>query len=83
MRKSVLFAFASISLLSPLINLKGISGIAFQPYIGQWSGSSPTATVPAFNSYTESDVDNMLNTVDDYFTSLTTYSSGGGNASFH
>ncbi len=51
---------------------------AFQPYVGQWTGTPPDASVPLFNSYgTGNDsVANQISLVATQFSSLATYSAG-------
>ncbi len=51
---------------------------AFQPYVGQWTGTPPSASVPLFNSYgTGNDsVANQISLVATQFSSLSTYSAG-------
>ena len=51
---------------------------AFQPYVGQWTGTPPHASVPLFNSYgTGNDsVANQISLVATQFSSIATYSAG-------
>ncbi|MBV8384622.1 MAG: hypothetical protein JOZ63_18710, partial [Planctomycetaceae bacterium] len=55
-------------------------GAAFDPYVGQWTGTSPNAKVPYFNSYSnDSDngsVQNQVNLVAPHFSRLATYGAG-------
>ena len=55
-------------------------GAAFQPYVGQWTGTPPSASVPYYNSYgTGNDsVANQISLVAPQFASLATYSAGYG-----
>ncbi|HEV3311278.1 MAG TPA: glycosyl hydrolase family 17 protein [Chloroflexota bacterium] len=51
---------------------------AFQPYVGQWTGSPPSASVPLFNSYGAGNdsVASQISLVAPQFSSLATYSAG-------
>jgi hypothetical protein len=58
--------------------LSSYLGAAFQPYVGQWTGSAPNASTPFFNSYGtgNSSVANQIALVAPQFPSLSTYSAG-------
>ncbi len=51
---------------------------AYQPYVGQWTGTAPSASVPLFNSYGSGNdsVANQVNLVATQFSTLSTYSAG-------
>lgn len=51
-------------------------GVAFQPYIGAWTGTAPNASVPLYDSYSQSDVSSMVSTLSGQFKFLATYSAG-------
>jgi exo-beta-1,3-glucanase (GH17 family) len=53
-------------------------GAAFQPYVGQWTGTPPNASVPLFNSYDTGDdsVANQIDLIAPQFASISTYSAG-------
>ncbi len=56
-------------------------GIAFQPYIGHWTGSPPNATTPWWNSYSQQDIVRMLEVIASKFNKICTY--GMGYAGYH
>lgn len=53
-------------------------GAAFQPYVKQWTGQPPNASVPLFNSYAsgKASVTNQVNLIGPSFPTLATYGSG-------
>ncbi|MBW4670380.1 MAG: hypothetical protein KME60_23925 [Cyanomargarita calcarea GSE-NOS-MK-12-04C] len=56
-------------------------GIAFQPYVGHWTGSPPNATTPWWNSYSQQDIVRMLEVIASKFNKICTY--GMGYAGYH
>jgi exo-beta-1,3-glucanase (GH17 family) len=51
-------------------------GIAFQPYVGHWTGTPPEATTPQWNSYSQQDIVSMLEVIASKFTKISTYGMG-------
>jgi len=51
-------------------------GVAFQPYVGRWTGTPPNATTPQWNSYSQQDIVSMLEVIAPQFTKISTYSMG-------
>ena len=51
-------------------------GVAFQPYVGRWTGTPPNATTPQWNSYSQQDIVNMLEVIASQFTKISTYGMG-------
>jgi glucan 1,3-beta-glucosidase len=51
-------------------------GAAFQPYVAQWTGDSPQARTPPWNSYSQQDIARMLETIAPSFDKISTYGMG-------
>ncbi len=51
-------------------------GVAFQPYVGPWTGTPPQAKTPPWNSYSRPDVARMLETIAPFFEKSATYGMG-------
>ncbi len=51
-------------------------GVAFSPYVGAWSGTSPRASTPPWNSYSQEDIVRMLETIASSFDKISTYGMG-------
>ena len=51
-------------------------GIAFQPYVGQWTETPPQATTPPWNSYSLQDIVWMLEVIACSFHKISTYGMG-------
>ncbi len=51
-------------------------GVAFQPYVGRWTGTPPNATTPQWNSYSQQDIVSMLEVIAPQFNKISTYSMG-------
>ena len=51
-------------------------GVAFSPYVGQWTGTPPNAKVPLWNSYSQQDIIRMLEIIAPQFNKISTYSMG-------
>ena len=51
-------------------------GVAFSPYIGNWTGQAPNASVPLWDSYSQADIIRMLEVVATEFNQISTYSIG-------
>jgi len=51
-------------------------GIAFQPYVSQWTGTPPQAKTPPWNSYNRQDIAHMLETIAPAFNKISTYGMG-------
>lgn len=51
-------------------------GVAFQPYVGRWTGTPPDATTPQWNSYSQQDIVSMLEVIASKFTKISTYGMG-------
>lgn len=51
-------------------------GVAFQPYVGRWTGTPPNATTPQWNSYSQQDIVKMLEVIASQFTKISTYGMG-------
>ncbi|WP_375500266.1 hypothetical protein [uncultured Nostoc sp.] len=51
-------------------------GAAFQPYVGHWIRTSPNATTPLWNSYSQQDIVKMLEVIASQFSKISTYSMG-------
>ncbi|MBN3910579.1 MAG: hypothetical protein HWQ35_29785 [Nostoc sp. NMS1] len=51
-------------------------GVAFQPYVGRWTGTPPNATTPYWNSYSQQDIVKMLEVIASRFSKISTYSMG-------
>lgn len=51
-------------------------GVAFQPYVGRWTGTPQNATTPLWNSYSQQDIVKMLEVIASQFTKISTYSMG-------
>ncbi|KYC42295.1 hypothetical protein WA1_20180 [Scytonema hofmannii PCC 7110] len=56
-------------------------GVAFQPYVGRWTGTPPNATTPWWNSYSVQDIVRMLEVIAPKFNKICTY--GMGYAGYH
>jgi exo-beta-1,3-glucanase (GH17 family) len=51
-------------------------GVAFQPYVGRWSGTPPNASTPWWNSYSLTDIVRQLEAIASKFKKICTYSMG-------
>ena len=51
-------------------------GVAFSPYVGNWTGTPPNAQIPLWNSYSQQDIIQMLEVVATEFARISTYSMG-------
>lgn len=51
-------------------------GVAFSPYVGNWTGTPPNTQTPPWNSYSQQDIIQMLEVVATEFDRISTYSMG-------
>ncbi len=56
-------------------------GVAFAPYVGNWTGTLPHATTPPWNSYGVQDIVRMLEAIAPAFDTISTY--GMGHAGYY
>ena len=56
-------------------------GVAFEPYVGPWTGTPPQAKTPPWNLYSRQDVARMLETIAPFFDKISTY--GMGSAGYY
>ena len=74
---SVVSAPYNLSVSTPA-DTQNYLGVAFQPYVGAWSGTAPTAGYPSFNSYAQTQVQALLQTIQPSFDHIATYGAGYG-----
>ncbi len=51
-------------------------GVAFQPYVGSWTGTPPNATTRQWNSYSQQDIADMLEVIASQFSKISSYGMG-------